>query len=84
MTYEPPRIGAVWITTYVNPGWNRRNRNGELECLTRRQLVLHRILWGFNRLVYIEPLEVVASRILLGVAGARPTLPNWAAVGVAL
>ncbi len=38
----------------VYPGWNRRTRRG-WEPLAAWQLVLHRLLWGFDRLMHVTP-----------------------------
>lgn len=51
----PYGIRAIWITPWINPGWNRRRRdNRRLESIQGWRLALHRILWGFHRLVYVE------------------------------
>ncbi|AXN51268.1 hypothetical protein DSM43518_04810 [Mycobacterium marinum] len=51
---RPYGLRAIWITPYLYPGWYcRRRDNGRLQHIHGRRLALHRILWGFNRLVYI-------------------------------
>lgn len=47
-------VSSVLIRDYVEPGWNRRDRHGRLQPISGWRLVLHRILWGFNRLVDVE------------------------------
>lgn len=51
----PYGIGAIMITSWVYPGWKRRDRGGQLEPLNGWRLVLHRILWGYARLAYVAP-----------------------------
>jgi hypothetical protein len=52
----PYGLRIIRITPYIYSGWNRRRRdNGRLEHISGPRLVIHRILWGFNRLIYIEP-----------------------------
>lgn len=46
-------IKAVLIRDWIYPGWNRRRDDGRLEPIHGWRYVLHRILWGFNRLTYI-------------------------------
>jgi hypothetical protein len=51
--FEGCRLASVWICDYLTYGWHRRGNNG-LEPIAGWRLALHRILWGFSRLVYIE------------------------------
>lgn len=52
----PYGLRTVLITYfYICPGWNRRRRdNRHLEPIHGWRLLIHRILWGFDRLVYIQ------------------------------
>lgn len=52
----PYGIKAFLMTEFVYPGWHRRRRdNGRLERIGGWRLVLHRLLWGFDRITYVEP-----------------------------
>lgn len=60
--YVPACADAPWFTIrsvlvrpYVPPGWNRRGRDGRLRPISGWRLVMHRIIWGFNRLTYTAP-----------------------------
>jgi hypothetical protein len=52
---SPWGLRAVMIRDYIAPGWNRRGRDGRLRSISGWRLVVHRILWGFNRLTYRDP-----------------------------
>lgn len=49
------QLKMVVVKEFLYPGWHRRRRdNRRLEPLHGWRLVLHRVLWGFDRLVYVD------------------------------
>lgn len=48
-------LRSVLIRDYVYDGWNRRGLGSRLVPIKGWRLAVHRILWGFQGLVYIEP-----------------------------
>lgn len=53
VTPLPYGICCIMIRPYIYPGWNRRRNNGRLEPIYGRRLIVHRILWGYQRLVFV-------------------------------
>lgn len=57
---KPYGIKGIRITPVIHTGWNRRRRGSHWpEPIYGWRLLLHRILWGFNELVYIKPVRLV-------------------------
>jgi hypothetical protein len=51
--FERYGLASVFIRDYFTYGWHRRSNNG-LDPIAGWRLALHRILWGFSRLTFIE------------------------------